>query len=47
MQKGQKKLQQLLADQTQSKPSFALTDLALDSVALPLIIQELTFLCSQ
>ncbi len=34
----------LLPDQTQSKPTFALTDLALDSIALPLIIQKLALL---
>jgi hypothetical protein len=38
---------EFLPDQTQSKPSFALTDLALDSIALPLIIQKLALFFSQ
>jgi len=35
-----------LPDQTQSKPAFALTDLALDSIGLPLIVQKLALLSS-
>jgi hypothetical protein len=38
---------EFLTDQTQSKPSFALTDLALDSNTLPLIIQKLALLFRQ
>jgi len=38
---------EFLPDQTQSKPSFALADLALDGIALSLIIQELALLFSQ